>query len=111
MLLEYRRLPVDQFVRARLVARQDPRRALALLERMTSASDLMYAARQLERGRLAEKLGERERAVDAYAYVAAVWRNAEPQQLRDAVAEAKAALGRLDGDGRMRASLSGGRSP
>ena len=103
-------LPVDQFVRARLVARQDPRRALALLERMTSVNDLMYGARQLERGRIAEKLGERERAVDAYAYVAAVWHNAEPQPLRDAVSEAKAALGRLDADGRMRAALSSGRA-
>jgi hypothetical protein len=100
-------LPVDQFIRARLVAREDPKRALALLERMTSVSDLMYAARQLERGRLAEKLGDRERAVDAYAYVAAVWRNAEPVQLRDAVTEARAALGRLDADGRMRAALVG----
>ena len=88
-------LPVDQFIRARLVARQDPKRALALLERSTSVSDLMYAARQLERGRLAEKLGDRERALDAYAYVAAVWRNAESPQLRDAAAEARTALGRL----------------
>ena len=77
---------------------------------MTSVNDLMYGARQLERGRIAEKLGERERAVDAYAYVAAVWRNAEPQPLRDAVSEAKAALGRLDADGRMRAALSSGRA-
>lgn len=101
-------LPVDQFIRARLVARQDPKRALALLERVTSVGDLMYGARQLERGRIAEKLGERERAVDAYAYVAAVWRNAEPEPLRDAVKEARTALGRLDADGRMRAALSGG---
>jgi len=99
-------LPVDQFIRARLIARQDPKRALALLERLTSVGDLMYGARQLERGRIAEKLGERERAVDAYAYVAAMWRNAEPEPLRDAVKEARAALGRLDADGRMRASLA-----
>ncbi|MEO8335770.1 MAG: serine/threonine-protein kinase [bacterium] len=101
-------LPVDQFIRARLVARQDPTRALALLERATSTGDLMYGARQLERGRIAEKLGDRERAVDAYAYVTAVWRNAEPEPLRDAVKEARTALGRLDADGRMRAALSGG---
>ncbi len=100
-------LPVDQFIRARLVARHDPKRALALLERSTSTGDLMYAARQLERGRIAEKLGEREQAVDAYAYVAAVWRNAEPEPLKDAVKEARSALGRLDADGRMRATMSG----
>jgi hypothetical protein len=102
-------LPIDQFVRARLVARDDPKRAIALLERMTSAGDLLYVARQLERGRLAEKIGDRERAVDAYAYVTAAWRNAEPQQLRDAVIEARTALGRLDADGKMRAALVGGR--
>ena len=103
-------LPVDQFIRARLVARQDPKRALVLLERVTSVGDLMYVARQLERGRIAEKLGDRERAVDAYAYVAAAWRNAEPTPLRDAVKEARTALGRLDADGRMRAAaLVGGR--
>jgi hypothetical protein len=101
-------LPVDQFIRARLVARQDPKRALALLERVTSVGDLMYVARQLERGRIAERLGDRERAVDAYAYVAAAWRNAEPVPLRDAVAEARTALGRLDADGRMRAALTAG---
>ncbi len=76
-----------------------------LLERVTSVGDLMYVARQLERGRIAEKLGDRERAVDAYAYVVAAWRNAEPEQLRTAVTEARTALGRLDADGRMRAAL------
>ena len=99
-------LPIDQFIRARLLERTDPKRALALLERMTSASDILSVARQLERGRVAERLGERERAVDAYAYVAAAWRNADPGPLRDAVKEATTALSRLDSDGHMRANLT-----
>ncbi|MES2177575.1 MAG: protein kinase [Gemmatimonadota bacterium] len=98
-------LGVEQFIRARLVARKEPARALALLERMTSTSDLLYVARQLERGRIAEKLGERERAVDAYAYVVAAWRNTESPLLRNAVDESKSALSRLDSDGKMRANL------
>ena len=84
-------LGIDQFIRARLVARTDPARSLALLERMTTVSDLLYVARQLERGRLAEKLNDRERAVDAYAYVAAAWQNTEVPQLRNAVQESRAA--------------------
>ncbi|MEP6731119.1 MAG: serine/threonine-protein kinase [bacterium] len=99
-------IPFDQFVRARLVGRSDPKRAIALLERMTSTGDLLYSARQLERARLAERLNDRERAVDSYAFVAAVWRNSDSEQLRDAVKEARAALGRLDADGRLRATLT-----
>ena len=56
--------------------------------------------------RVAEKLGEKERAVDAFSYVAAAWRNTEAAPLKDAVREASAALARLDGDGRMRATLT-----
>jgi len=99
-------LPVDQFIRARLISRQDPRRALAILERMSTTGDLLYVARQLERGRIAERLGDKERAVDAFAYVAAAWRNSESEPLRDAVKEATGALARLDADGRTRAALT-----
>ena len=99
-------LPVDQFIRARLVARTDPKRALGMLSRMSQQVDLLYVARELERGRVAERLGEREQAVDAYAFVAAAWRNSESAPLRDAVKESVTALGRLDSDGRMRAALT-----
>ena len=99
-------LPIDQFIRARLVARKNPKRALVMLTRMSSSMDLLYVARELERGRIAERLGEREQAVDAYALVAASWRNSESPPLRDAVMESTAALGRLDADGRMRAALT-----
>ena len=99
-------LPVDQFIRARLVARTDAKRALGMLSRMSLNVDLLYVARELERGRLAEKLGDREQAVDAYAYVAAAWRNTDSPMLRDAVKESTSALSRLDADGKLRASLT-----
>jgi tRNA A-37 threonylcarbamoyl transferase component Bud32/tetratricopeptide (TPR) repeat protein len=100
-------LPFDSFVRARLIGRQDPKRAIEILERRGNSTfpDLLYAARQLERGRLAERVGDRERAVDAYSFVAAVWRNAEVAPLRDGAKEASDALKRLDSDGRLRAQL------
>ena len=104
-------LTVDQFIKARLVARTDPKRALTLLERMTSQGDLISSARQLERGRLAERIGDKERAVDAFGYVASVWRNTDAQPLKDAVKEANAALERLDSDGKVRAVLTVERRP
>jgi hypothetical protein len=97
--------PIDQFVRARLLARTEPARALRLLERHRTSVDILATASQLERGRIAERLGERERAVDAYAFVTEAWKNTESPQLRVAVAEAATALKRLDGDGKMRAAL------
>jgi hypothetical protein len=97
---------MDQFVRIRLIARNDPKRALAMLGRLRLNVDLLTVARELERGRLAEKLGEREQAVDAYSYVAAAWRNTDSPQLRDAVKESASALSRLDADGKLRAALT-----
>jgi len=104
-------VPFDAFVQARLVGRQDPKRAIAILERHSASTDILYAARELERGRLSEKIGDRDRAVDAYAYVAAVWRNTDSPQLRDGVKEATDALKRLDSDGRVRAQLVPGAKP
>jgi len=100
-------LPIDELIRARLVARTDPKRAIDLLERHTAITGLVFTARELERGRLAEKLGDRERAVDAFSFVADMWQNADAKQLHDAVKEANDALKRLDSDGRMRAQLAG----
>jgi len=98
-------VPFDEFMRARLIGKQDPKRAIALLERRTALPDVLYPARELERGRLAERIGDKERAVDAYSFVAAIWRNADPGPLRDGAKEARDALQRLDSDGKMRAQL------
>jgi hypothetical protein len=78
-----------------------------MLERHGGA-DLLYPARELERGRLAERIGDKERAVDAYTFVATIWQNADPGPLRDAAKEASDALKRLDSDGRLRAQLVSG---
>lgn len=69
--------------------------------------DLLLAARELERGRLAEKRGDRQRADDAYSYVAEARWNADPKSLRDRAMEARDALARLEADGRMRAPFAG----
>jgi len=98
-------IPFDEFIRARLIGNQDPRRGIALLERRVSPASLLYPARELERGRLAERIGDRERAVDAYAFVAAIWRDAESESLRAAAKEASEAFERLDSDGRVRPQL------
>ena len=43
-----------------------------------AVADLLYPARELERGRLAERIGDKERAVDAYSFVATVWQQRRP---------------------------------
>jgi serine/threonine-protein kinase len=48
----------------------------------------------LLRGRVAERIGERERAVKAYAWVTGMWRNADPE-LQPYVKEAREGLARL----------------
>jgi eukaryotic-like serine/threonine-protein kinase len=55
--------------------------------------------RALERGRVYERLGDRERAVAGYTLVAEAWRNADPE-LKVYVEEARAALARLTGEKR-----------
>jgi eukaryotic-like serine/threonine-protein kinase len=54
-------------------------------------SDVLW---QLERGRVAERLDDHPRALDAYRYVTAAWRHADPE-LQPYVAEARAGLERL----------------
>ena len=48
----------------------------------------------LDRARIAESLGEREKAIDSYRFVVDVWRHADPE-LEPYVREARAGLGRL----------------
>jgi tetratricopeptide (TPR) repeat protein len=99
-------VPVDQFVRARLIARTDPKRAYQMMTHKKLSGDLVSVARELEIGRLGEKLGDTPRAVDAYAYVANAWQNTDNEQLKNAVRESRDALKRLDSDGRVRAQLA-----
>ena len=53
----------------------------------------------LERARLAEKVGESEKAKYWYGYVVALWRHADPE-LQPFVTEARQALGRLTAEPR-----------
>jgi serine/threonine-protein kinase len=54
---------------------------------------------ELERGRVAERLGDRETAVKAYTYIAVLWRHADPE-LQPYAAEARAGLQRLTAEPR-----------
>ncbi len=59
--------------------------------------------RALERGRVNERLRNRERAIDGYAMVVRAWRNADPE-LQPYVTEARQALARLNAEGQKRTS-------
>jgi hypothetical protein len=54
---------------------------------------------ELERARIADRLSDRERALQGYSYVAGMWAQADPE-LQPFVAEAREALGRLSGEPR-----------
>lgn len=54
---------------------------------------------RLERARVQERLGNRDKAITEYRFVADVWRHADPE-LQPYVEEAKAALKRLGGEPR-----------
>jgi hypothetical protein len=56
--------------------------------------------RALERGRVYERLGDRDRAIAGYTLVGQAWRNADPE-LKTYVDEARAALARLGGEKRV----------
>lgn len=53
----------------------------------------------LERARVAERLGDREKAARDYQYVADVWRHADPE-LQPYVTEAREGLTRVAGEPR-----------
>jgi hypothetical protein len=79
-----------------LSARGDDRRAGALLERWrwAAGSSPWFVLSTLERGRVAERLGEREKAIESYRFVTEAWRRPDPE-LQPYVSEAREALARL----------------
>ena len=90
----------DRLIAARLLAgRGKVREAAEILNEAPTQegeisprlSDVLW---YLERGRIAEQLGDTSRAIDAHRYVAAVWRHADAE-LQPFAAEARAALERL----------------
>ncbi|HEX5575467.1 MAG TPA: protein kinase [Gemmatimonadales bacterium] len=78
-----------------LAARGEYRPAGDLLERWWSLGDGPFCVlAMLERGRITERLGERQKAVESYRYVADAWRRADPE-LQPYATEAREALARL----------------
>ena len=73
---------------------------LAVLERgfPSGSPTLSWGFWALEQARLAERLGERDKARRSYGFVVKVWRHADPE-LQPWVAEAREALGRLRAEG------------
>jgi hypothetical protein len=59
-----------------------------------SAGGPLFVLGILERGRIAEGLGQRQKATDSYQFVIDVWRRADPQ-LQPFVVEARTALTQL----------------
>jgi tetratricopeptide (TPR) repeat protein len=94
----------EPFTRARLLSRLGrDREAAQLLDQMPferqwppSADAILV---ELERGRVHERLGERDVALRAYSVVVDAWRNADPV-LQPLVAEARSALARLSAEPR-----------
>ena len=87
---------MDALPRGRLLAaRGRLTEAAALLDVQVAIwANPIDVLRALERARVRERLGNRERAVTDYAFVANSWQNADPE-LQPFVQEAKAALQRL----------------
>jgi serine/threonine-protein kinase len=88
----------DRILTARLLtANSQAEQARAILERIWPVnSDPSAGMLLLERARVADRLGQREKAAGLYGYIEDLWRNADPE-LQPYVAEARARLQRLRG--------------
>jgi eukaryotic-like serine/threonine-protein kinase len=77
-----------------LSARGQDREAAAILDQEFFQPIPSRVVWMLERARVNERIGERAKAIDSYAFVASAWQRADPE-LQPAVVEAKSALKRL----------------
>jgi hypothetical protein len=63
-----------------------------------AGSNALFVIGVLEQARIAERLGERQKARDSYQFVVDVWRHADPE-LGPYVREARGGLERLAAEG------------
>src|SRR6185437_5624654 len=75
---------MERLVEVQLLSarREDQAAALLLEEPLNNDTEVETVGAvlwALERGRVNERLGDRDTALEAYAFVAAVWRNADPE--------------------------------
>jgi hypothetical protein len=86
----------EKLIEARLLAREgQAQQAGAVLDQWVwKAEGPFFVLGRLERARIAETLGERQKAIDSYQFVVDVWRRADPE-LQPFVVEARDALTRL----------------
>jgi len=86
----------EKLIEARLLTSQgQARQAGAVLDRWVwSGEGPLFVLGVLEQGRIAEGLGERDKAIDSFQFVVDVWRRADPQ-LQPFVVGARNALARL----------------
>jgi eukaryotic-like serine/threonine-protein kinase len=90
----------EKLTEARLyAARRQDREAGQILDQWLPKRDVspLFVLGTLERGRIAERLRDPERALKSYQLVSRVWRHADPE-LQPSVAEARAGLARLSGE-------------
>jgi tetratricopeptide (TPR) repeat protein len=92
----------EKFTLAELTAaRGQDREAAAIYDRWLRARDWspLFVIGRLNRARVAERLGDRDRAAELYQYVIDAWRYADPE-LRPHVAAAQDGLERVTGEPR-----------
>ena len=90
----------EKLIEARLLAAAgQAQQAGAVLDQWVwKAEGPFFVLGRLEQGRIAEGLGERQKAIDSYQFVVDVWRHADPE-LEPYVREARAGLERLAAEG------------
>jgi hypothetical protein len=90
----------EKLIEARLLTSQGlARQAGVVLDQwIWSVGGPLFVIGMLERGRIAEGLGERQKARDSYQFVIDVWRHPDPE-LEPYVREARAGLERLAAEG------------
>jgi len=87
--------PSLRLTRAQLLAASGrDREAAKVLDEVPLSAGVLSVLIELERARIAERLGDKPRATEGYRYVVGMWRRSD-SELQPFVAEAREALGQL----------------